>query len=149
MVPEKTRRRTLYPGGYKRAEIKVPNVVLTLDADEVDTWTLDIIDVAVAKWVGIVVLNGGEGGKLYEAASLLKSIIRDRAFLLVAERVDIAAAVNATGVLLSDHGFLFPSLSHYLFILTYHSILFKYIHTITGTTTFFLYSWCIISCDIL
>lgn len=68
---------------------------------------LDSIDAAVSKnSVGIVVLSGGEGsgGKLYEAACLLKSVIRDRAYLLLAERVDIAAAVNASGVVLSDQG---------------------------------------------
>lgn len=68
---------------------------------------LDSIDAAVSKnFVGIVVLSGGEGsgGKLYEAACLLKSVIRDRAYLLLAERVDIAAAVNASGVVLSDQG---------------------------------------------
>lgn len=72
-----------------------------------DKSVLDFVDGAVAKIrVGIVVVNGGEGGggKLYEAACLLKSVIRDRAYLLVAERVDIAAAVNASGVVLSDQG---------------------------------------------
>ncbi|CAM8925630.1 unnamed protein product [Rhodiola kirilowii] len=79
--------RTLFPGGYKRPEIKV--------------------DLAVSKWVGIVVLNGGEGsggGKLYEAAVLLKSVVRDRAALMILDRVDIATAVNANGVVLSDQG---------------------------------------------
>lgn len=68
---------------------------------------LDLIDKAVAKSVGIVVLNsaqGGSGGKLYEAACLLKSVVKDRAYFLIAERVDIAAAVNASGVVLSDQG---------------------------------------------
>lgn len=69
---------------------------------------LDLIDKVVSKWVGIVVLNGGDGtGKtLYEAACLLKSVVRDRAYLLIGERVDIAAAVNANGVVLSDQGVL-------------------------------------------
>ncbi|XP_021911264.1 probable transmembrane GTPase FZO-like, chloroplastic isoform X2 [Carica papaya] len=100
-------RRTLYPGGYKRPEIKVPNLVLQLDVEEVLRGgnVLDLIDKAVAKSVGIVVLNsaqGGSGGKLYEAACLLKSVVKDRAYFLIAERVDIAAAVNASGVVLSD-----------------------------------------------
>ncbi|KAK9282279.1 hypothetical protein L1049_005193 [Liquidambar formosana] len=101
--------RTLYPGGYKRPEIRVPSIVLQLSPDEVlkGSGVLDVIDEAVSKWVGIVVLNGGEGsggGRLYEAACLLKSVVRDRAYLMVAERVDIAAAVNASGVVLSDQG---------------------------------------------
>ncbi|KAK3001156.1 LOW QUALITY PROTEIN: hypothetical protein RJ639_021752 [Escallonia herrerae] len=101
--------RTLFPGGYKRPEVKVPGLVLQLNPEEVleDKSALNAVDDAVSKWVGIVVLNGGEGsggGKLYEAARLLKSVIRDRAYLMVTERVDIAAAVNACGVVLSDQG---------------------------------------------
>ncbi|XP_011079847.1 probable transmembrane GTPase FZO-like, chloroplastic isoform X2 [Sesamum indicum] len=101
--------RSLFPGGYKRPEIKVPNLVLRLSSDDVfrdDKAVLDVIDEAVSDRVGIVVLTGGEGSgkKLYEAACLLKSVIRDRAYLLIDERVDIAAAVNASGVLLSDQG---------------------------------------------
>ena len=86
----------------------MPSIVLRLDADEVlgDKSVLDLVDSAIAKRVRIVVVSGGDGGggKLYEAACLLKSVIRNRAYLLVAERVDIAAAVNASGVVLSDQG---------------------------------------------
>ncbi|KAL3647885.1 hypothetical protein CASFOL_008853 [Castilleja foliolosa] len=101
--------RSLFPGGYKRPEIRVPNLVLRLSSDEVlkaDKAVLDVIDGAVSDRVGIVVLTGGEGSgkQLYEAACLLKSVIRDRAYLLIDERIDIAAAVNASGVLLSDEG---------------------------------------------
>ncbi|XP_042517367.1 probable transmembrane GTPase FZO-like, chloroplastic isoform X2 [Macadamia integrifolia] len=99
---------TLFPGGFKRPEIRVPTLVLQLKSDEVlkGEGILDVIDVAVSKLVGIVVLDGspGSGGRLYEAACLLKSVIRDRAYLLIAERVDIASAVGASGVLLSDQG---------------------------------------------
>ncbi|KAH6793946.1 FZO-like protein [Perilla frutescens var. hirtella] len=101
--------RSLFPGGYKRPEIRVPNLVLRLSSDDVlrdDKEVLDLIDDAVSDRVGIVVLTGGEGSgkRLYEAACLLKSVIRDRAYLLIDERVDIAAAVNANGVVLSDQG---------------------------------------------
>lgn len=69
---------------------------------------LDLLDKAIASSVvGIVVLRGGgaSGGRLlYEAACVLKSVIKDRAYLLIEERVDIAAAVDASGVLLSDQG---------------------------------------------
>lgn len=104
--------RTLFPGGYKRPEVKVPNVVLLLSSEEVlgdRNDVLDLLDKAVANLVvGIVVLSGSgaSGGRLYEAACLLKSVIRDRAYLLIDDRVDIAAAVNASGVLLSDQGHL-------------------------------------------
>nr|GMD26873.1 probable transmembrane GTPase FZO-like, chloroplastic isoform X1 [Ipomoea batatas] len=104
----KQQPRTLFPGGFKRPEIKVPNLVLHLSTQEVfdNRNVLDEIDQAVSGRVGIVLLSGGgvSGGKLYEAACLLKSVIRERAYLLIDERVDIAAAVNASGVLLSDQG---------------------------------------------
>ncbi|WOG83692.1 hypothetical protein DCAR_0102869 [Daucus carota subsp. sativus] len=104
--------RTLFPGGYKRPQIKVPALVLQLNPQDVlvqdNRDVLSLIDDAVSKnWIGIVVLNDGgdaSGGKMYEAACLLKSFIGGRAYLLLSERVDIAAAVNASGVLLSDQG---------------------------------------------
>lgn len=73
---------------------------------EEDKSALDFIDDAVSKSVGIVLLSGGagSGGKLYEAACLLKSVIKDRAYFMIADRVDIAAAVAASGVVLSDQG---------------------------------------------
>lgn len=70
------------------------------------TAAVDAIDEAVSEKVGLVVLSGSEGSgkRLYEAACLLKSVVRDRAYLLIGDRVDIAAAVNAAGILLSDEG---------------------------------------------
>ncbi|KAK9137248.1 hypothetical protein Sjap_007842 [Stephania japonica] len=102
--------RTVFPGGFKRPEIKVPTLVLQVSAEEVlrRGRVLEEIDVAVSEWVGVVVLDSGGGGvsagRLYEAARLLKEVVKDRAFLLVDERVDIAAAVGASGVVLSDQG---------------------------------------------
>ncbi|KAJ6405619.1 hypothetical protein OIU84_013556 [Salix udensis] len=86
---------------------------MTLDSEDVirgGSEASDLIDKAVSKSVGIVVLNGcsdgggGSGKSLYEAACLVKSVVRDRAYLLIGERVDIAAAVNASGVVVSDQG---------------------------------------------
>lgn len=87
----------------------MPNLVLRLSSYDVfrdDKAVLDLIDDAIADRVGIVVLTGGEGSskQLYEAACVLKSVIRDRAYLLIDERVDIATAVSANGVVLSDQG---------------------------------------------
>ncbi|KAK9139747.1 hypothetical protein Scep_009428 [Stephania cephalantha] len=96
--------------GFKRPEIKVPTLVLQVTAEEVlrRGRVLEEIDVAVSEWVGVVVLDSGSGGvsagRLYEAARLLKEVVKDRAFFLVDERVDIAAAVGASGVVLSDQG---------------------------------------------
>ncbi|XP_015087873.1 probable transmembrane GTPase FZO-like, chloroplastic isoform X2 [Solanum pennellii] len=103
--PEQT-PRTLFPGGFKRPEIKVPGLVLKVSCEDVlrDETVVNEIDQAISGRVDVVVLSGGgaSGGKLYEAACLLKSIIKGRAYLLIDGRVDIAAAVNASGVLLSD-----------------------------------------------
>lgn len=86
----------------------MPTLVLQLNSDEVlrSEDALDAVDVAVSKWAGIVVLDAGEGsgGRLYEAARALKSVIGERAYLLITERVDVAAAVGASGVVLSDQG---------------------------------------------
>ncbi|RZR95235.1 hypothetical protein BHM03_00024061 [Ensete ventricosum] len=97
--------RTLFPGGFKRPELNIPTLVLRLSVDEVLEREAEV-DVALLKRVGVVVLDGGDqsGARLYEAACALKSLLRDRAYLLIAERVDIAAAVGASGVVLSDAG---------------------------------------------
>lgn len=86
----------------------MPTLVLRLSVGDVLTREGSIaeIDAAVAKGVGMVVLDCGDegGGRLYEAACSLKSVIGDRAYFLIAERVDIAAAVGASGAVLSDQG---------------------------------------------
>ncbi|KAI7755491.1 hypothetical protein M8C21_031665 [Ambrosia artemisiifolia] len=108
-----TQQRTLFPGGYKRPELKIPNLVLQLTPDQVllddgggNMVVLDVVDQAVSWVVGVVVLECGDGNGrvLYDAACLLKSVVRDRAYLLVCERVDVATAVNASGVVVSDQG---------------------------------------------
>ncbi|XP_068658902.1 probable transmembrane GTPase FZO-like, chloroplastic isoform X2 [Aristolochia californica] len=106
--PSERRVRTLFPGGFKRPEIRVPTLVLKLSSGDVlaREGSLNMVDSAVSKWVGIVMLECDEdsGGRLYEAACALKSVIRDRAYLVISERVDIAAAAGSSGVVLSDKG---------------------------------------------
>ena len=70
---------------------------------------LDLVNKAIAKWVRVVVLIGDEysGGKLYKAARFLKSVVGDRVYMLIDERVDVVATVGASGILLSDQGFFF------------------------------------------
>lgn len=94
----------------------MPTLVLQVSADEVlgtedsdSSSAVGAIGAAVSRGaVGVVVLESGGGddggARLYEAACALKPVVGDRAYLLVAERVDIAAAVGASGVLLSDQG---------------------------------------------
>ena len=109
--PSLPKSKTLFPGGTKRPELNVPTLILHLHPNDIlnSPKALDLVDKAIAKWVRVVVLTGDEnsGGKLYEAARLLKSVVGDRAYMLIAERVDVAAAVGASGVLLSDQGSLF------------------------------------------
>ncbi|KAL0926226.1 hypothetical protein M5K25_002438 [Dendrobium thyrsiflorum] len=109
--------RTLFPGGFKRPEIKIPSLVLRLSADEVLLWddAGTALGEAVSRGVGIVVLDVGEqsGGQFYEAACLLKSLLGDRAYLLISERVDVAAAVGASGVVLSDQGVVKSSIRNH------------------------------------
>ncbi|XP_050267089.1 probable transmembrane GTPase FZO-like, chloroplastic [Quercus robur] len=106
--PSLPKSKTLFPGGTKRPELNVPTLILHLHPNDVlnSPKAMDLVDKAIAKWVRVVVLTGDEnsGGKLYEAARLLKSVVGDRAYMLIAERVDVAAAVGASGVLLSDQG---------------------------------------------
>ncbi|MQL87520.1 hypothetical protein Taro_020061 [Colocasia esculenta] len=98
-------RSSLFPGGFRRPEIKVPTVVLRIDAVDV-LRSKGAIDEAVSTGsVGIVLLQGDDSaGQLYEAACVLRSVVRDRAYFLIAERVDVSAAVGASGVVLSDQG---------------------------------------------
>ncbi|KAG0517934.1 hypothetical protein BDA96_09G131800 [Sorghum bicolor] len=97
--------RTLFPGGFKRPEIQVPALVLLVGAEEALRCG-DEVAAAVSRGVGIVVLEAGEegGGRAYEAARALRATVGDRAYLLIAERVDVASAVGASGVVLADDG---------------------------------------------
>lgn len=108
----------VFPGGVRRAEVRIPGLVLRLQVLEVLEGKafegfLDTLSAIVAEGLTMVILESGvdgEGGaRLYEAACLLKSVLRGRAVLMVAERVDIAAAAGVDGVVLSDEG-LFASL---------------------------------------
>ncbi|KAL2649181.1 hypothetical protein R1flu_017309 [Riccia fluitans] len=103
----------VFPGGVRRAEVRIPGLVTRLQVMEVLDGKglegfLEVLSSVVAEGLTMVVLESGvdgEGGaRLYEAACLLKSVLRGRAALLVAERVDIAAAAGVDGVVLSDEG---------------------------------------------
>lgn len=99
------RIRTLFPGGFKRPEVSIPALVLRVIVDEVES-QIAAISEAVSRGVAIVVLEGGDqsGGKVYEAACALKPVVADRAYFLIAERVDVASAIGASGVVLQDDG---------------------------------------------
>lgn len=65
------------------------------------------INEAVTAGATAVVLDGSDNAAvLYEAAVKLKELLRERAALLLMDRLDIAAAVGAEGVVLSPTGVL-------------------------------------------
>lgn len=58
------------------------------------------------------------GAELYEAAVLLKSVLRGRGILLIEDRTDIVGAAEADGVVLSRQGVvLIDCASHHLWVL--------------------------------
>ena len=98
-----------FRGGQKRAEVERPALLLRVSCFELENESCQaFVDSLVAGGATIVLLEGDEGdaggARLYEGACTLKSVLRGRAQLLVAERADIAAAAGADGVLLSDQG---------------------------------------------
>ena len=102
--------------GQKRAEVRVPSLVLEISSGQVvgkgELDKADVaaaVDAAVGGGVTMVILKEGGGPQgeameLFEAACQLKSLLRGRVPLLVHERADIAAAAMADGVALSDRG---------------------------------------------
>ncbi|WIA37083.1 hypothetical protein OEZ86_014055 [Tetradesmus obliquus] len=75
-----------------------------LDA-ELAPQLLDQVNDAVTAGATAVVLDGSDSAAaLYEAAVKLKELLRERAALLLLDRLDIAAAVGAEGVVLSPTG---------------------------------------------
>jgi len=103
----------VFPGGFRRAEVRLPGLALRVKLEELQreekNALLEEVSAAVTAGVTMILLeadgDGGLGGaKLYDAGCMLKTILRGRAKLLVAERVDIAAASGADGVILSDEG---------------------------------------------
>jgi len=60
---------------------------------------------AITAGATAVLLDGGDNAAaLYEAAVKVKELLRERAALLLLDRLDIAAAVGAEGVVLSPTG---------------------------------------------
>jgi thiamine monophosphate synthase len=82
--------------------------MLQLDAADVVNGpdVLGRLDAAVAAGATAVVLQDSAAGAatLYEASLKVQGLLRGRAPLLLLDRTDIAAAINADGVLLSTQG---------------------------------------------
>jgi hypothetical protein len=118
---EKTSLKGIFPGDLRRAEVKLPGLAMKIRAIDVlgpeSKEFQELVDSMIANGFTMVILqsrgegceDGGSAGgaRLFEAARLLKSLLRGRATLLVEERVDIASAAGADGVLISDEGRVF------------------------------------------
>ena len=113
-----TSLKGIFPGGVRRAEVKIPGLAMKVRVIDVlgpeSKEFGDMIDSLVSSGFTMVILQSqgegnedtgsGGGARLFEAARLLKNLLRGRATLLVEERVDIASATGVDGVLLSDEG---------------------------------------------
>lgn len=102
-------KRTLYPAGKRQARVQLPALFITVSPDDIlQSQSLrDDADAALAGGVTAVVLQDSSSGgaaELYEAAVLLKDLIRGRATLLINDRTDVVDASGADGALLSPNG---------------------------------------------
>mmetsp|Transcript_35342 Transcript_35342/g.89478 ORF Transcript_35342/g.89478 Transcript_35342/m.89478 type:complete len:1026 (-) Transcript_35342:222-3299(-) len=100
---------SLFPAGSKQASVVLPALMLQVDATELlaSSGMADAISKAIGSGATAVVLTearGAGGSALYEAAVKLKELLRGRAALLVVDRMDIAQAADADGVLLTSQG---------------------------------------------
>jgi hypothetical protein len=102
----------IFPAGQRQARMELPALLVFLQAGalldaELAPQLLDQINDAVTAGATAVVLDGSDSAAaLYEAAVKLKELLRGRAALLLLDRLDIAAAVGAEGVVLSPTGAL-------------------------------------------
>lgn len=99
----------LFPAGKKQAKVVIPALFITVGADEVMESNAVLEDLAAAVYGGataVVLYESATGGasELYEASLLVKELLRGRAALIIADRTDIAPAVEADGALLSPQG---------------------------------------------
>jgi thiamine monophosphate synthase/GTP-binding protein EngB required for normal cell division len=86
----------------KRSLLVLPASLLTLRVADWPAAAASLEAALQAGATGFVLLEDGAGaGPLYETACALRSVLRGRALLLVADRPDVAAAADADGVLLS------------------------------------------------
>lgn len=99
----------VFPAGQRQARVELPALMLQLDASQAldSPQLLESVDRAIAAGATAVVLAesaAGGAAALYEAALKLKSLLAGRAALLLVDRTDIASAVGAEGVVLTDAG---------------------------------------------
>eukprot|EP00198_Chlamydomonas_reinhardtii_P000476 XP_001689811.1 predicted protein [Chlamydomonas reinhardtii] len=90
------------------ARVQLPAVVLQLEASKVlaDGAALDTLSQALQGGCNMVVLwdSNANAAAMYDAALRVQEALRARAPLLLVDRTDIALAIGAQGVLLTDQG---------------------------------------------
>ena len=94
----------------KRSAVRVPGVVVSVAPSEATSREAEI-ESLVAAGASAVILSAAEADgtpattrELFDAALILKTALRRRAALLVADRADIAASAEADGVVIGDDG---------------------------------------------
>lgn len=99
----------IFPSGKKQSQIEIPAFVLSITVEEMEqAETLERVNECIQSGITSVLLEEGDraipcsAGELYEAAMKLQGVLRDRAGLFVLGRSDIAEAVDAKGVVLTD-----------------------------------------------
>lgn len=93
----------------KRSAVRIPGLVVDVTPAEVaDESAMRALEEVVKRGATAVILSDAEDGTstraLFDAGLALKERLRGRAALFVADRTDIAASVDADGVVLGDDG---------------------------------------------
>eukprot|EP00899_Mesostigma_viride_P020119 jgi/Mesvir1/28108/Mv04692-RA.1 len=97
---------TAFPAGKRKARVDLPAILLQVTCDDVlSSEGSSIVEAALEGGATAFLLADDRGGgKLYDAACTLKTLLRGRAVFLVEDRADIVAAAAADGVLLTNQG---------------------------------------------
>ncbi len=88
--------------------MQLPAVVLQIEASKVlaDPELISLVGQALQGGCNMVVLRDStsNAAAMYDAALRVQEVLRGRAALVLVDRTDIALAINAQGVLLTDQG---------------------------------------------
>lgn len=92
----------------QQARVQLPAVVLQIEASKVlaDPELISLVGQALQGGCNMVVLRDStsNAAAMYDAALRVQEVLRGRAALVLVDRTDIALAINAQGVLLTDQG---------------------------------------------
>ncbi|GFR42465.1 hypothetical protein Agub_g3373, partial [Astrephomene gubernaculifera] len=98
----------LFPSGAQQTRVQLPAVVLQVEASQVlsDPAMTVVINQALQGGCNMLVLwdSQSNAAAMYDAALRIQDLLRGRAALLLVDRTDIALAIGAQGVLLTDQG---------------------------------------------